>query len=215
MNGNNAYKMNMKIENYRYLLEQKKGQLTVVESTVKLLNQQMNKLSTRLDDVKEARQIIQVVAQETQKQLEYHISGLVSQALATVFDDPYELKLEFLLRRGKTEADLLFTRPELEGGIKPMRSAGFGAVNIASFALRVALWSLKRPRTRNLLIMDEPFDNLRGKGERDRAVTMVKELSEKLGLQIILISDLEAFQTQANSIFRVFKQNGVSMVGEN
>ena len=203
------------ISNYRNILEQKRGYKGAIESNMMSLFQDIDSLSQRLANVKEARRIIQVVAQETQKQLEWHISSLVSNALASVFDDSYKLNLEFSLRRGKTEADLLFTRPDLEGGVKPTKSAGFGAVNIASFALRVALWSLKRPRTRNTLILDEPFDNLRGNENRDRAVVMVKELSDKLGIQIILVSDLQQFEEQADKVFDVHKYNGISQVGEN
>ena len=200
------------ISNYRNILEQKRGHKGAIEANMVSLSQEIDSLSQRSDDVKEARRIIQIVAQETQKQLEWYISNLVTNALASVFDDPYKLNLEFSLRRGKTEADLLFTRPDLDEGIKPTKSAGFGAVNIASFALRVALWSLKRPRTRSTFIMDEPFGNLIGESERNNAVIMVKELTNKLGFQLILISDLERFKEEADKVFDVRKHKGVSNV---
>jgi len=91
-----------------------------------------------LSRMERARSIIQVVAQETQGQLEYRINSLVTMALSIVFDDPYELSLRFEERRGKTEADLTFLRGDEE--MDPMDESGGGAVDVAAFALRVAMW---------------------------------------------------------------------------
>lgn len=114
-----------------YLLERKKRE------TKKHKNLKLNG-----DYFLEARVLFQKAAQDTQKKLEYHISNLVTTALSTVFDDPYNFQLEFVQKRGKTEADLWFVRENRK--INPIDASGGGAVDIASFALRVAFWSLTK-----------------------------------------------------------------------
>jgi len=166
----------------------------------------------RAKNLEEAQLIIQQVAQKTQSELEFQISEIVSMALSSVFDDPYEFKIEFVLRRGKTEADLYF----MKNGEKfyPLEDNGGGAVDVAAFALRVALWNLSRPKTRNTLILDEPFKWL-SKGHLQRAGEMLKVISDKLKIQIIFVSHIPELIESADRVFNVVKKNNISQVAEN
>ena len=110
-------------------------------------------------------------------------------ALEAVMVNPYELVLEFVERRNKTECDILFRRGER---LRDPFYAGLGAVDIASFALRIASWSMSDPKLRNVMVLDEPFKHLKGKEDNERAIQMVKQISEKLNLQIIMVSDERA-----------------------
>ena len=163
-------------------------------------------LSKRLDKV---QRIIQEVAQETQKQLQFHIAGIVTMALEAVFPDPYEFKLEFELKRGKTEADLLFKRDGRR--VDPMTASGCGAVDVASFALRVACWSLRRPRSRAVLVFDEPFKNLSA-DLQEKAGEMVKMVSEKLCIQMIIVTHQQELVEVADKVYRVTKPGKYSIV---
>jgi len=157
----------------------------------------------------DVRVFLQTVANATQQELEYHVSEIVSLALEAVFEDPYKFKLVFTPRRGRSEADLFFEKNGVR--IDPMTAAGCGAVDIASFALRIALWSLRTPRTRNTIVFDEPFKYL-SKDLQTKASSMVKEISQKLNLQIIIITHEEAFVEQADKVYRVTKRGPVSKV---
>ena len=117
--------------------------------------------------------------------------------------------MEFIIKRNKTECELYFVKDgEL---IDPLTASGGGAVDVASFALRVALWCLAPQRTRNTLILDEPFRFL----SRDlmyKAGDMLKRLSEKLGLQIIMVSHAEDLIDGANKVFQIKIKKGISEV---
>ena len=89
----------------RTQLENKKGAYNLLQDQLSHLKSKVDTLTLELNDVQEARIIIQIVAKQTQQELEYHISHVVTKALESVFDDPYQFKLEFALRRDKTEAD--------------------------------------------------------------------------------------------------------------
>jgi DNA repair exonuclease SbcCD ATPase subunit len=160
-----------------------------------------------LDNCQKARTIVQIVAQETQAKVEYHISNLVSMALSSVFPDPYEFSLRFVQRRNKTEADLLFVKDGKEG--YPLDMSGGGPIDVASFALRVATWSIKP--TRRTIVLDEPGKFI----SRDLQIKfseMIKHLSSSLGLQFIIVSHVPEITEAADKIFEVTNKNGESKV---
>ena len=199
------------IKNLRQKLERKKGQQTQLQSDLQTAKSEEENITAEIIDIEQAQVIIQIVAQKTQEELEYRLSEIVSLALAAVFDDPYKLKVDFVIRRGKTECDLLF---EKNGEIfDPLTSSGGGAVDIASMALRVAIWSLTQPRTRNVLILDEPFRFL-SKEYQIKASTMLQELSKKLKLQIIMVSHSEFLIKGADKVFNVTIEKEVSKIAE-
>lgn len=156
----------------------------------------------------EALTIAKEVAIRTQQQLEYQISELVSLAFAAVFDEPYELKVEFVQRRGKTECDIFFTRDG--NAIEPDASGG-GARDIASFALRVTAMRLMSGNVKPLLILDEPFKFL-SLDLQEKAAIMLKEVSKKLGLQVIMVSHNETLIENADNHIKISNCDGISKI---
>lgn len=163
--------------------------------------------------LKKIQVLFQKAAEATQKQLEIHISGLVSTALAAVWDDPYEFVMEFVQRRGKTEADLWLVKDNLK--LKPLAESGGGVADVVSLALRMAFWSLKKD-TRPFLIFDEPlkFVNDMSRNLHKKAALMLKMLSEKLNLQILMISHINEFIDIADKKINVKMVDGKSVVSE-
>lgn len=162
-------------------------------------------------NLEEAQNILQVIAQKTQQELEFKIAEIVSMALAAIFDDPYEFKIDFVIRRGKTEADLYFVKNGER--FNPIEDNGGGAVDVASFALRVALWNLSQPKTRNTLILDEPFKWL-SKKYLSAAGEMLKLISEKLNIQIIMITHIPELIESSDKIIEVTNIKGISQTKE-
>ena len=190
-------------------LQIKKGVRQRIETELEAKETKLKQLQTDLFSYEKARAIMQLVAKETQEQLEYKISELVSLGLSAIFDNPYELVLNYEIKRGKTEADLLFKRGE--NVVKPMLASGGGAVDVAAFGLRVAIWSLKSPRTRNTIVLDEPFRFL-SKQHQVKAGQLLSEISSKLGIQIIMVTHNQEFISAADKVFNVKKENGISKV---
>ncbi len=193
---------------FRKILNQKQGQRKLLiqqrEDCIEITKK--NKLD--YENHLKARGIIQIVSSETQKKLEYQISNLVSSALASVFTNPYKFNLLFVQRRNKMEADLIFSKDSNETN-DLINTAGGGAVDIASFALRVALWSIKR--TRPVMIIDEAFRFL-SLDLQQKASDMIKEISSKLNIQVILISHLPGMIKAADKVIEIEQRNGESYV---
>lgn len=145
-----------------------------------------------------AREIINIVAKDTQQQLEIRITNIVSMALAAVFPDPYQFKLVFNERRNQTEADLLLVRDGEE--ISPVDGAGGGVLDVVSFALRIAV--LLMSGYRRVIILDEPFRHLSA-DLQPKASEMMKMLSDKLGIQFIMVSHEEGIIDCADNIITI------------
>lgn len=171
------------------------------------LDKEITKLKSQLEDSATALLIIQTVAQQTQEQLEYRISELVTLALSSVFEDPYEFKVEYVVKRDKTEANFWFMRNDTY--IHPLDAAGGGAVDVAAFALRATLWSMSSKTTDNVIILDEPFKHL-SSDLQQKAGHMVKEISKKLNLQFIIVSHIENLINEADQIIEVKRKKGIS-----
>lgn len=200
----------------RHKLERRKGQRNQLQKVIDRLETQIRTNKRNFIRHEKALQIVKHVGLKTQKQLEYHLAEQVSLAMDAVFDDPYRLKVDFLEKRGKTEVELLFTRRGME--FPPIGSAGGGAIDVASVALRVAYWSMRRDKkARPLLLLDEPFSQLKGEDANRRALSIIQELSHKLKLQIIMVSDervpREDIMNNADKVFQVVQgKDGISQI---
>jgi len=198
-----------KTQPYRNRLEQQKGQKTQIEKTITELTSNLKEDRRSLHRHEQAREIIREVGLKTQEQLSFHISDITSLALEAVFDDPYELQVEFVQRRNKTECDLYFVRNEEK--MDPLSASGGGAVDVTAFALRIASWSMNQPHTRPVIILDEPLRFL-SVDLQERASTMIKEISKKLGLQFIVITHESTLATYADKVFETKIRRGVTKI---
>jgi hypothetical protein len=197
------------IQLLRNKLEQQKGQFQQIQLSLSTLQSELESAKTSLHRHEEAREIVRKVGAETQSQLSWHIKDIVSMALDSVFDSPYTFGIDFVQRRQRTECDLYFER---DGNrIDPLTASGVGAVDVASFALRIASWSMARPRTRNVIILDEPFRFL-SENYQEQASIMMKEISQKLGIQFLVISHNETLASGADKTFNVSIKRGISLV---
>lgn len=201
--------MKTQVQRLRSKIEQKKGQRDLHRRQQERVQREVISLRRDRKQHEQAREIIREAGLATQKQLQYHIGDITSLALESVLVDPYALVVDFVERRNKTECDLFFSRNGLE--IDPITGSGGGAVDVASFALRVASFTMQRQRMRHLMLFDEPFRWL-SRDYQDKAAMMMKELSDKLGIQFILITHEDVIAGYADKTYRVSQKAGISDV---
>ncbi len=191
--------LTQEISAMRNKVHQLKGQRELLIRQMNEAEELREKHSGMLEVALQARVLIQVVAERTQKRLEWHISNLVTTALASVFPDPYDFSLRFVQRRNKTEADLIFSKNGNESD-DLLNTAGGGVVDVAGFALRIALWAIRKNRA--VIVMDEPMRFLSADLQQ-KASDMLKEISSKLRVQIIMISHLQGLIASADRVIEV------------
>ena len=199
----------MTTQQLRNRVEQQKGKKAQIEKDLKEAQSTLREKKYSLHQHEQAREIIREVGLKTQQSLQFHISDITTLALDAVFPNPYELQVEFVQRRNKTECDLYFVR--YGNKIDPLTASGVGAVDVAAFALRIASWSMSQPRTRNTIILDEPFRFL-SEDYQEQASIMLKEISQRLGIQFIIVTHEPVLANYADRIFEVKIRKGKSKV---
>ena len=196
----NIPELRKKLNKFRTLEAKCKEELKKAEDTVETLR-------TKKSNFEKGREIIQEVARQTQQNLQFHISAIVSNAIKSVDPDWPDYEIEFVTRRNRTECDIFFVEGEAKQ--HPLDSSGGGAKDIASFAQRVAYWTLNKNRP--TLILDEPFRNV-SPDRQDRVSEMVKDVCNRLGIQIIMVSHADDINISADKTFLVKKTNNSSDV---
>jgi len=202
-----GYITQMTTQSVRNKLEQKKGQLKQINSSIKKAETEIEGLNQYKEDIERARLIVQDQAKKTQNQLTYRISNLITICMESIFPDPYEFNLDFVIKRNKTEAEMNFIKGKDK--FHPMTASGGGVVDLVSFILRPICWSLQNPKSRNTIIYDEPLKFL-SKDLLEKANEMIQMLSEKLKLQMIIVTHLS--ELEGGKVFNVSQKNGISEI---
>ena len=136
--------MSPRLDFFGQKFQQMKGRYDQIKKEYRKDEKRLEEEETNQKHLEEALLITQTVAKKTQEELEYRISEIVTMALGSVFDDPYEFCIRFDIKRGKTEATMFFSREGEE--IDPLNASGGGVVDVAALALRLSCYLITRPR---------------------------------------------------------------------
>lgn len=192
-----------------------------LDEKIKLLTAQYDELDDKIsvlvlraENMTKARWTITEVQRMTQQRFKERMEGLVTLAIRSVFDKRnYEFELIFEEKRNQMEVKPIIC--EWVDGVKYSYDSleddfGGGMVDIVSIAMRVVLWSMEMPKSRNIIILDEPGKNLGvmvslfGK--------MLREISHKLGFQLIIITHDEEILDNGDRAYLVVHDKKMSHV---
>ena len=159
---------------------------------------EVDRLTQRKKDIDAAVAIIQGVAAATQDQLRVRLEDINQTALDVVSPGSYTFKVEFTPRRGRTEVDMWLDKDGTR--MDPLDSNGGGVVDVISLALRICCLTLST--NARVLLLDEPFKFIRGRA-RQRLGDMLKAISRRLGIQVVMVADVSDTGIIPDREFRV------------
>jgi ABC-type glutathione transport system ATPase component len=194
------------IEYYKDKLLKSQGKLDHLLQQQKIEKERGESLVIYKKDLGIAQAFLQSVAAETQSQLKIHIEDIVQLALDSVFPGEYKFELIYEIKRGKTEANLQFSKNgEVINDIFNDDSGGL--VNMAALGLMIAAWSLGT--TRNTIFLDEPMKQL-SEDLKPYGAEVLKQLSQELDLQFIIVSHDKEIIDIADKVFEMetYKEDG-------
>lgn len=194
-----------RVEKIRQMFLQSKGMLKQIDSDLTINQNKLQVLNNRIKLLEQAQAFLQKIAQDTQSQLKFQIEDIVNLALETCFPNEYVFQLQFTIARGKTDAELVFLSQKTNRPIDPMNASGGGVVDLTSFALRIASYALEQG-VDNVIILDEPFRFI-SRDLQVRAGEILKTLSEKLGLQILMVTHIGEMIDIADKVFEIKKNS--------
>lgn len=185
-----------------------KKNLLEAQKVVKIKN--LKQSENLYADLIKARWILAEVTKLTQERFKRRVESLITMVIRSVFDRDFEFELIMERKRNKLECRPIIKENGNE--FDPKFDRGGGLIDVISFAFRLVLWSLEKPSSRNVFILDEPFRFI-GKGAMlERAGVMLKELSEKLNFQVIMITHEKQLESIADKVFQVSYKDGKSYI---
>lgn len=168
----------------------------------------LKKEQIQYDDLLVARQILNEAIKLTQDKFKGKVEFLVTLALNSTFQKR-NFKFEFKSEKKRNRIE--YTPVLMEDGEEYddiEEDMGGSLSDIASYALRLIFQRLEKPKTRSVIFQDEPMKfcgNL-----IDLAGQVIKETSDELKTQIILVTHDERLMSIANKLFKIRNKNGIS-----
>lgn len=199
-------------ETYRRKLEQKKAVRDHLSNSLTSMGTQTLEIQAHLDNLIKARWVVTEVSRQTQTNIKSYLEEMVTMVIQAVYDDPtMKFIIDFELNRNRSEAFLYIQEGDSEP-YSPKDEMGGGIIDIVSFALRVILWSLQVPRSRNVFILDEPFKWLGTGGRLIRGGEILREISHRLGFQLIIVTHEPELIEIADRAWSVTREGKISSV---
>lgn len=179
--------MPFNVQKYREWLEVQKVERDQLERQIRDTEASMEDGKRRAAELVKARWVLSEVSRLTQNRFKRYVEDLVTMAIRSVLDQPLRFVVDFEVKRNKPEC-LLRVRDGDSEPYVPKDEQGGLVVNLIGFALTVVLLSLQRPRSRKVIILDEPLP-FSGKGEPLRRIgAMLREVSHGLGFQLLIVT---------------------------
>ena len=203
----------MQTSEIRSYIISKSGERSILLAQQKRLLDDAINLNSEHDYILEAQSILQQTAKKTQNKLSYHISSFISSALKSVWgDDAYTFSLDFIEKRNKTEVQMILHTEQGDVSLESLNDirSGGGVLDIVALALRIALWSLQANHQK-VMILDQPFANV-DQNHLPKAGQLITELSDRLGIQFIIINHNPVLADIATETIYVEKKDGVSSI---
>lgn len=203
----------MTADQIRQFVQERKQRKLIFEENLSETQDKLFAVKDEYDNLVEVRRIISEAARITQLQFKGFVETLVTMAIQTVFpEEQYKFVMEFDLKANRSEINLLVQQGEKEP-YNCEEEQGGGLLDIISFALRVVMWSLEKPRSRAIFIMDEP---MRFCGKlTSLAGNMMKEISSKLNIQMLIVTHEDSLSEIADQCWFVKREKGGQSIVEN
>lgn len=176
----------------RKKLDELLARQSAAAATLNRVRQEGIVAKSQLADAELAQGVLQDVAELVQQSAHTRIASVVTRCIEAIFDEPYDFRIIFEQKRGKTEARLAFAQGEMVLD-DPLAEIGGGTIDVASFALRLVCLILERPPQRRVLVLDEPFTKIRGAQNRQRMRELVQTLADEFDIQIIINIDTDSY----------------------
>jgi DNA repair ATPase RecN len=194
-------------------LHVKVGKRDTLEMQLANCQERLRTIDMESENLSKASAFLQTLSDQTRQQILDKISGIVTDALQKIKDKNLTFRMDLSTSGNQVDLDFIVHDRLLNMDQDILQSAGGTIADIVTFPLRVSLLLKWDPELARVLIMDE---NLKFVSVADQAPLsdFVRQLTEQLKLQVILVTHSETISSRAHRVFQVSKKDGASSVVE-
>lgn len=194
--------LEQQVRRNRRSLDQQVGQLKALVVQAKELQSSISEGKELVEVVEQVVGLLNSIGEERQDFAQRQIEALVTKGLQTIFEENLSFHVisstknnaahvSFIVRTHKDDGTFLDT--------SVMDARGGGLSSIVGFLLRVVYLLLSKES--RVLILDETFAAVSDEYET-RLADFLRELVDKAGLQVILVTHSNAFSDVADVVYR-------------
>lgn len=206
--------LNARITRARARLERQRGEAYALAASGKALMGEIHDLTQVVDLHEKAAHVLTAIGEERQNHARRAIEGLVTQGLNTIFEEDISFHLVPGVRAKNPVVDFTVRSRMDDGSVVEtdvLSARGGGLAAIVGFLLRLVRLLLTRQHQDAPLFLDETFAHVSAE-YLPRLIAFLKDLVDKTGVQIFLVTHDESFMDVADVIYRTELINGVTKV---
>lgn len=191
-----------RVRRSRRYVDQEIGQLKALVSQANTLQSSIQSEKELIEVTEQVVGLLNSIGEERQHYAQQQIEALVTKGLQTIFEENLSFHVVTTIKNNASHVSFVVRTTREDGSLMEtsvMDARGGGLASIVGFLLRVVYLLLSKQR--RLLILDETFAAVSDEYET-RLADFVRELVDKAGLQIILVTHSHAFSDVADKVYR-------------
>lgn len=194
-------------------INQKIGERNSLKLQQEQVDLRLLEIEHGIDIREKASLFLQTLSDTTRQMVIDKISNIVTDALTKVLDKNLAFEMQLSTERNQVDIKFLVKDKNLNKSYEILNSFGGGMADIITFPLRVSLLMKWSPSLAKVLIMDETFKAV-DVTNKELLGEFIRQLSEKLDMQIILVTHSPELSSKAHKRFEITQHKGVSTANE-
>lgn len=195
------------LHSYRVKLDRIKNKKAELLSSIDACTSGIEEQKLACADICDAIDVMNAVSALSKAQVIGTIESLCTKALQSVLGTSYKFVVETGMSRGRTDVEFWVEEDGERFSVKDDESGG--ERDVISFALRIIVWALSESKLSSTIVLDEPGKHI--SADKIPLFSMlIKELSEMLGIQFIIVSHVPEIAEAGDTWYHVEKVNGYS-----
>lgn len=204
--------MNSRLHKIKEYLCSKRIEKQSLERQLSSINVQLSEQEKKLSLLEKSLAALQKLTDLKKKETTEKIENIISFGLQTIFEDAsYKFKIVDSIKRKQVVYDFRVYSDSFNSdeGVSILDSRGGGVVSIVSFLLRLVLMCMIDKKAERFMALDEPFNAL-SSNYHENLVAAVKQITEKLGIQLLVVSHQKSLDSFGDVVYELKQVNGVT-----
>lgn len=196
------------LKNINSFIRNIENELIILKNDNKNFQESIDELikenENRTEDLKyamEAIDFIEKAANHERSIVKDKVESVISDALKEIYGSEYSIQFDYSMKRNKTSVDIYLVKHTEDGDIvRKQDGIGGGVSDVISLPLKL-LVLMALNKNDKILIADEPGKHMDDRV--DKFGFFLKSVSEKLGVQIIILTHFASMTEFADSVYEV------------
>jgi len=190
------------IEQRSSAVKEKRLHNKIINERINKLNREQSSLTSQLSIIKSAFNFVQNVSMNRRNSIKNKIETVLTESVVSIFGSAYKVQLNYEIKNNRSFCEINIVK-QMDCGevVRTIEGHGGSVADVLAVPLRMLLIVFSK-EVDNVLILDEAYKHVSTKNI-ELIGKFLKDISEKLDLQIILCSHHEILKEFADHVVTV------------